>query len=126
MTKDTVRYPDPVVDEIDALVDDGVFESKSEFYRFAAEYVLSVVAPDYDVQTFNFEELRAELAVEPAGRDVDPEASARFLGATTTVRKHCHRGEFAEAARFIDATYAEGDPEALLLEEILGLFRRSF
>jgi len=36
MAKDTVRYPDDVVTEIDALVDDGMFESKSEFYRFSA------------------------------------------------------------------------------------------
>lgn len=126
MTKDTVRYPDPVVEEIDALVEDGVFESKSEFYRFAAEYVLSVVAPDYDIQTFNFEELRAELAVEPASMAGDAEVGVGFFDAVTTVRKRCHRGEFERAERFVDTTYAGTDPEALLLEELIGLYRRSF
>jgi len=56
MAKDTVRYPDDVVTEIDALVDDGMFESKSEFYRFSAEYVLTLIDSDHDIKTFNFDE----------------------------------------------------------------------
>lgn len=126
MTKDTVRYPDPVVDEIDALVADGVFESKSEFYRFAAEYVLSVVAPDYDTQTFNFEELRAELAVEPAAMPGESEVGVGFFGVLTRLRKHCSRGEFERAEGVIDGTYADDDPEAILLEELLRLYRREY
>ena len=48
MVKSTVRFPESVVGEIESLVEDGRFESKSEFYRFSTDYVLNQVLDDYD------------------------------------------------------------------------------
>lgn len=118
MAKDTVRYPDAVVDQIDGLVDDGMFESKSEFYRFSAEYVLTLVDPDHDVETFNFDEIKAELDI-PEGDD----GESFFLEAVITVRKHGLRGEFEAAETFIDDHYEPTDRESLVLEELLGTYR---
>ncbi|MFU8869826.1 CopG family transcriptional regulator [Natronococcus sp.] len=122
MAKDTVRYPDAVVDKIDGLVDDGMFESKSEFYRFSAEYVLTLVDPDHDVETFNFDEIKAELDI-PEESAVGADGGTRFLEAVITVRKHGLRGDYEAAEGFIDDHYEPTDQECLVLEELLGTYR---
>ncbi|MDG5759831.1 CopG family transcriptional regulator [Natronococcus sp. A-GB1] len=122
MAKDTVRYPDAVVDQIDALVDDGMFESKSEFYRFSAEYVLTLVDPDHDVETFNFDEIKAELDI-PEETESAADGGTRFLEAVITVRKHGLRGEYEAAEQFIDDHYEPTEQECLVLEELLGTYR---
>lgn len=122
MAKDTVRYPDAVVDKIDGLVDDGMFESKSEFYRFSAEYVLTLVDPDHDVETFNFDEIKAELDI-PEENAVGADGGTRFLEAVITVRKHGLRGDYEAAEEFIDDHYEATDQECLVLEELLGTYR---
>ena len=122
MAKDTVRYPDAVVDQIDALVDDGMFESKSEFYRFSAEYVLTLVDPDHDVETFNFDEIKAELDI-PEETESAADGGTRFLEAVITVRKHGLRGDYEAAEQFIDNHYEPTDQECLVLEELLGSYR---
>lgn len=124
MAKDTVRYPDPVVAAIDEQVADGVFESKSEFYRFAAEYVLTLLAEEYEAQTFAFEELRRELAVDEqrraaAGEDGAPEP---FLATAAAVRQAALRGDAERAVDLIDARYDPTDREALLLDELLATY----
>ncbi|WP_293032682.1 CopG family transcriptional regulator [Natronococcus sp.] len=122
MAKDTVRYPDAVVDQIDALVDDGMFESKSEFYRFSAEYVLTLVDQDHDVETFNFDEIKAELDI-PEETESAADGGTRFLEAVITVRKHGLRGDYEAAEQFIDNHYEPTDQECLVLEELLGSYR---
>jgi Arc/MetJ-type ribon-helix-helix transcriptional regulator len=122
MAKDTVRYPDAVVDQIDALVDDGMFESKSEFYRFSAEYVLTLVDPDHDVETFNFDEIKAELDI-PEETESAADGGTFFLEAVITVRKHGLRGNYEAAEQFIDDHYEPTDQECLVLEELLGTYR---
>ncbi|WP_394739889.1 CopG family transcriptional regulator [Natronococcus roseus] len=122
MAKDTVRYPDAVVDQIDALVDDGMFESKSEFYRFSAEYVLTLVDPDHDVETFNFDEIKAELDI-PEETESAADGGTRFLEAVITVRKHGLRGDYEAAEQFIDDRYEPTEQECLVLEELLGTYR---
>ena len=124
MTKETVRYPDSVVDAVEEVVDEGVFESKSEFYRFSAEYVLDAILPDYEPESFDFEEIVTELEEErKLDGDDSLEADAAFLEAALTVRKHSLRGEFDEAEAFIDRTYRTDEVEAVVLEELLGLHR---
>ncbi|WP_254768652.1 ribbon-helix-helix domain-containing protein [Salinilacihabitans rarus] len=127
MAKDTVRYPDEVVEQIDALVEDGMFESKSEFYRFSAEYVLTLIDPEHDPRTFNFEEIKSELAIdEQACADaVGTDGGTPFLDAVIAVRKRGLRGEYEEAERFIDARYDPSDRECLILEELLGTYRKT-
>ncbi len=127
MAKDTVRYPDDVVEEIDSLVDDGMFESKSEFYRFSAEYVLTLINPDHEVETFNFDEIKRELNIDPVAQveSVGTDGGTFFLDALITVRKYGLRGNFSDAEEFIDTHYEPTDQECLLLEELLGTYRES-
>ncbi|ARS88686.1 ribbon-helix-helix domain-containing protein [Natrarchaeobaculum aegyptiacum] len=127
MAKDTVRYPDEVVEEIDALVQDGMFESKSEFYRFSAEYVLTLVNPDHDVKTFNFDEIKSELDISRAdhAKALGTDGGTFFLDAVITVRKHGLRGNYEAAERFIDTHYDSTDQECIILEELLGTYRNN-
>ena len=120
MAKDTVRYPDQVVAAIEELVADGVVESKSEFYRFAAEYTLQRVRPGYEPAMFSFGELCSELRVGGDGR-TDPGA---FLEAAAAVRRAALRGQYETAEAVIDERYAPTDREALVLEELLAAYRR--
>ena len=125
MAKDTVRYPDDVVESIDALVDDGMFESKSEFYRFSAEYVLTLINPDHEVETFNFDEIKSELHIEEVNHveALGTDGGTFFLDAIITVRKHGLRGNYEDAERFIDTHYEPTDQECIILEELLGTYR---
>ncbi|MFP8890496.1 CopG family transcriptional regulator [Natrialbaceae archaeon A-CW2] len=125
MAKDTVRYPDDVVEAIDALVDDGMFESKSEFYRFSAEYVLTLINPDHEVETFNFDEIKSELHIEEVNHveALGTDGGTFFLDAIITVRKHGLRGNYEDAERFIDTHYEPTDQECIILEELLGTYR---
>ncbi len=125
MAKDTVRYPDDVVDEIDRLVEDGMFESKSEFYRFSAEYVLTLIDPDHDVETFNFDEIKSELNIDEQShaRALGTDGGTFFLDAVITVRKYGLRGNYEAAERFIDDHYDSTDQECIILEELLGTYR---
>ena len=125
MAKDTVRYPDEVVEKIDALVDDGMFESKSEFYRFSAEYVLTLVDSDHEVKTFNFDEIKSELDIpeETHAQALGTDGGTFFLDAVITVRKQGLRGNYEAAERFIDSHYDPTDQECIILEELLGTYR---
>ncbi|APW99089.1 CopG family transcriptional regulator [Halobiforma lacisalsi AJ5] len=127
MAKDTVRYPDEVVEEIDTLVEDGMFESKSEFYRFSAEYVLTLINPDHEVETFNFDEIKAEIDIseEDHAKALGADGGTFFLDAVITVRKHGLRGDYEAAERFIDTHYDSTDQECIILEELLGTYRGS-
>jgi Arc/MetJ-type ribon-helix-helix transcriptional regulator len=122
MAKDTVRYPDPVVAAIDEQVADGVFESKSEFYRFAAEYVLTLLSETYEPQTFAFEELRRELAVDEQRRADGDGAADPFLATAAAVRQAALRGDAERAVDLIDERYDPTDREALLLDELLATY----
>lgn len=121
MAKDTVRYPDQVVAVIEELVADGVVESKSEFYRFAAEYTLQRIQPGYEPAMFSFGELRSELGVDADGGGTEPGA---FLEAAAAVRRVALRGQYEAAETVIDERYAPTDREALVLEELLAAYRR--
>ncbi|UHQ95298.1 CopG family transcriptional regulator [Haloterrigena alkaliphila] len=125
MAKDTVRYPDEVVEAIDELVDDGMFESKSEFYRFSAEYVLTLINDEHEVNTFNFDEIKSELDISEAdhAKALGTDGGTFFLDAVITIRKHGLRGEYEAAERFIDTHYDSTDQECIILEELLGTYR---
>jgi len=124
MSKQTVRYPDGVVERIEEVVEDGVFESKSEFYRFSAEYVLRTIDPEYEPESFDFDDIVEELETY-AGleRGAPATGEAPFLEAVATLRKHALRGEFEAAAEFLDAAYRADRTEAVVLEEMLAMYR---
>jgi Arc/MetJ-type ribon-helix-helix transcriptional regulator len=125
MVKSTVRFPESVVGEIEALVEEGRFESKSEFYRFSTDYVLKQVLDDYDPETIDYEEIKAEVMPETEHELVtDAETDGPpFLESVSFVRKLALRGKFDDAEDFIDHQYAAGDRHAILLEELLRLYR---
>ncbi|WP_435066525.1 ribbon-helix-helix domain-containing protein [Haloplanus sp. C73] len=125
MVKSTVRFPESVVGEIESLVEDGRFESKSEFYRFSTDYVLNQVLDDYDPETIDYREIKAEVMPaeeQTLGSDTDREEPP-FLESVSFVRKLALRGKFNDAEDFIDHQYAAGDRHAILLEEMLRLYR---
>ena len=125
MVKSTVRFPESVVEEIESLVDEGQFESKSEFYRFSADYVLSRTLDEYDPETIDYETIESEVIPE-TDREIgaaDDADGPPFFESVAFVRKLALRGKFSDAEDFIDHQYVPGDRHAVLLEEILRLYR---
>mgnify|MGYP002760974700 FL=1 len=126
MVKSTVRFPETVVDEIEALVDAGQFESKSEFYRFSTDYVLTQLVDAYEPETIDYEQIRADVLPE-AEHALGSDAAADgppFFESVSFVRKLALRGRFSDAEDFIDHQYVPGDRDAILLEELLRLYRQ--
>jgi Arc/MetJ-type ribon-helix-helix transcriptional regulator len=124
MAKDTVRYPDEVVDEIERVVAEHGLESKSEFHRFAAEFVLSLVDEEYETASFQFDELADELGLEAAGQPrALSDGAVPFMDAFVTVRKHGLRGDYEAAEAYIDDHFDGMDQASLLLEEVLDRYR---
>ena len=121
MVKDTVRYPDAVVEQIEQLVQETPLESKSEFYRFSAELTLGLIDPDYDPEMFHFEDLKGELGVDPA--ETGAASDSALLEALITVRKRCLRGDFEGAEAYVDENFVDIDRETMVLEEVLTLYR---
>jgi Arc/MetJ-type ribon-helix-helix transcriptional regulator len=130
MVKNTVRFHEDVVDEIEGLVEDGVLESKSEFYRFASEYVLQRISEEYEPHMVDYDSVRSELAPDGPRTiggedDTEPGSGIPFLDSAAMVRKYAFRGNFADAEDFIDHHYEAGERDAMLLEELLDLYRES-
>ncbi|MFC4448300.1 transcriptional regulator [Halorussus aquaticus] len=123
MVKSTVRFPEPVVEEIEALVEDGVVESKSEFHRFCSEYVLAQLDPEFEPETLDFEELEAQLIRDSTGPSEGDGIS--FLESVLFIRKHALRGNVQDAEDFIDHHYDPHDRDAVLLEELLSFYHDS-
>jgi|AntRauTorckE6833_2_1112554.scaffolds.fasta_scaffold03042_8 Arc/MetJ-type ribon-helix-helix transcriptional regulator len=125
MVKSTVRFPESVVGEIESLVESGQFESKSEFYRFSTDYVLNQVVDDYEPETIDYEDIKAEVMPE-AERELGGDAEADhppFFESVAFVRKLALRGNFSDAEDFIDHQYVPSDRHAVVLEELLRLYR---
>ena len=126
MVKSTVRFPEPVVEEIESLVDEGQFESKSEFYRFSADYVLSRTLDEYEPSTIDYDAIESEVIPETErklGGDGEETGEPPFFDSVAFVRKLALRGRFSDAEDFIDHQYVPGDRHAVLLEEVLRLYR---
>ncbi|MFB6165158.1 MAG: hypothetical protein ABEJ31_08365 [Haloarculaceae archaeon] len=130
MGKETVRYPDALVARIEEIVaDSDVFESKSEFHRFASEYLLCVLDPDHDSSVLGFEDILADLEDdeevslsrrEPTTGDGD----VPFMQAYVRVRRDLMHGDVQSAREYVAETYDLADREALLLDELIGRYRR--
>jgi Arc/MetJ-type ribon-helix-helix transcriptional regulator len=126
MAKDTVRYPDSVVEEIERVVEEHGLESKSEFHRFAAEFVLSLIDEGYETESFQFDELADELELDPAAPPrALSDGAVPFMDAFVTVRKHGLRGEYEAAETYIDDHFDGMDQASLLLEEVLDRYREA-
>ena len=126
MVKSTVRFPESVVDDIESLVADEHFESKSEFYRFSADHVLDQMLDDYEPATIDYEDIKAEV-LPAAEREIGADADADhppFFESVSFIRKLALRGNVSDAEDFIDHQYTPSDHHAVLLEEILRLYRK--
>ncbi|WP_435074569.1 ribbon-helix-helix domain-containing protein [Halorubrum sp. HHNYT27] len=127
MVKSTVRFPESMVGEIESLVEGGQFESKSEFYRFSTDYVLNQILDEYEPETIDYEDIRAEVMPRTErnfGGDADADAEhPPFFESVAFVRKLALRGNVSDAEDFIDHQYVPGDRHAVVLEELLSMYR---
>ncbi|WP_201740326.1 hypothetical protein [Salinigranum halophilum] len=122
MAKETVRYPDALVARIEAFVtDSSAFESKSEYHRFASEYLLSLLDPDHQPSVLGYGEIFDDLGreLDEALDDSQP-SEEPFLETYIRVRRHLLHGEVEAARGVVDERYDVADREALLLDEVIG------
>jgi|APHM01.1.fsa_nt_gi hypothetical protein len=133
MTKETVRFPDGLVDRMREAVDDSeLFESRSEFHRVSSELLLDLLDSEHEPTNFSYRELRteieAELGVDLAGPPSlagDAGGEGDFFTAYVEVRRRALGGDLAGAREVIDRRYDPTHPEALLLEEVIGHHREA-
>ena len=124
MVKSTVRFSETVMDRVEELVSGEQFSSKSEFQRFAVEYVLSEV-DDYEPEMLDFEAVRDEVFPDHAVGREEPEGDGdgEFYQAAARVRQFALRGEVDTARELIDTRYPATDPRAMVLDDIIETYR---
>jgi Arc/MetJ-type ribon-helix-helix transcriptional regulator len=121
MAKETVRYPDALVARIEEFVtDSSAFESKSEYHRFASEFLLSLLDPDHQPSVLGYGEIFDDLERELDEAFESAPAEEPFLETYIRVRRHLLHGEVEEARAVVDERYDLTDREALLLDEFVG------
>lgn len=125
MVKSTVRFPKEVMDCVEEMVETGKFSSKSEFQRFAVEYILSE-AGEHEPEMVDFEEIRREVL--PRDSPIQEVSTAsntteEFVEVATRVRQFAARGELATAENYIDTHYPPTDPRSMLLDDLLSAYR---
>jgi Arc/MetJ-type ribon-helix-helix transcriptional regulator len=121
MVKSTVRFPETVIEQVEEMVKDGTFSSKSEFQRFAVEYVLSETT-DYNPEVVDFDAICNEIFPEKSVvQEAEPAAdsSNEFVETATRVRQYAVRGEIGTAKEYIDTHYPPTDPRSMLLDDLL-------
>jgi len=96
MVKSTVRFSETVMDRVEELVSGEQFSSKSEFQRFAVEYVLSEV-DDYEPEMLDFEAVRDEVFPDHAVGREEPEVTAT----ASSIRPPPASGSLPSAVRSI-------------------------
>lgn len=125
MVKSTVRYPETVMDRVEEMVAGGAFSSKSEFQRFAVEYVLSETT-DYEPEIVDFNEISAEVLPKKSVIQEAEETSdsmEEFIEMAARVRQFAVRGEITTAEEYIDTHYPPTDPRSMLLDDLLTAYR---
>lgn len=129
MGKETVRYPDPLVTQIEDLVaNSDHFESKSEFHRFSSEFFLTLLDPDHDPSVLGYNEILQSIETD-LGQELTPadtgwgDADRSFLHAYIQVRRYLLRGDVESARSYVTETFEQTDREALLLDELVARYR---
>ncbi len=126
MVKSTVRFSDTVMDRVEELVSGETFSSKSEFQRFAVEFVLSEI-DDYDPEMIDFEDVRKEVFPDQSMlRETESlgEAGGEFYQVAARVRQFAYRGDIETARDLIDTHYAASDPRCMILDDIVEAARQ--
>ena len=120
MVKSTVRFSETVMDRVEELVSGEEFSSKSEFQRFAVEYVLSEI-DDYEPEMLDFEDVRGEVFPDHAVSRGEPdgEGDGEFYQVAARVRQFALSDEIETARELIDTRYPATDPRAMVLDDII-------
>jgi hypothetical protein len=87
---------------------------------------LTQLVDAYEPETIDYEQIRADVLPE-AEHALGSDAAADgppFFESVSFVRKLALRGRFSDAEDFIDHQYVPGDRDAVLLEELLRLYRQ--
>lgn len=125
MVKSTVRFSETVMDRVEELVSGETFSSKSEFQRFAVEYVLSEI-DDYEPEMLDFDDVRNQVfPKQPLVREAEPlgEPGTEFYHVAARVRQFAIRGDIETAHELIDTHYSPSDPRCMLLDDVLETYR---
>jgi Arc/MetJ-type ribon-helix-helix transcriptional regulator len=121
MVQETVRFSDYIVNEVDELVEEGMFEHKSEFYRFATEMLLDSMREDYSPEMLNYDTIAAKTR-QQLGSSANESDGTMFYNSAIAVRRYARRGEIDAAEDYIDAHYPTEGGEYLLLEALLDYY----
>jgi Arc/MetJ-type ribon-helix-helix transcriptional regulator len=121
MVQETVRYSDAIVKKVNELVEEGTFETKSEFYRFATEMLLDSMCEDYAPEMLKYD-IVAERTRQQVGESSEESDGSMFYNSAIIVRRHARRGEIDAAEEYIDTHYASERGEYLLLESLLDYY----
>ena len=130
MPKETVRYPDALVAGVEAVVAEAdAFESKSEFYRFASDFLLSVLDEGHEPTVLGYGDIVDDLESSTGARlaprvEADEAGTGPFLDAYVQVRRHLLYDDVEAARAVVAERYDATDREALLLDEVIGRERR--
>ena len=127
MVKSTVRFPEEVMDKVEEMINEGACSHKSEFQRFAVEYVLSK-ATDHDPDVVDFDEICADIfpkQTEEYVTEAEPGSTedGTFIQVATRVRQFGRRGKITTAEEYIDTHYPASDPRSMLLDDMLAPYR---
>jgi hypothetical protein len=122
MVQETVRYSDSIVKSVEEMVNEDIFDHKSEFYRFATEFLLDQLDQNYDPEMLNYDTL-----AESTQHNVEPDSDYRsdksmFYQSAIAVRRHARRGNITAAEEYIDTHYPSERGEYLLLEAVLDYY----
>lgn len=122
MVQETVRYSDSIVEVVEGFVEEGIFEHKSQFYRFATEMLLDSLHDEYEPEMLDYDTI-AEATRQQVGKStVGQSDGSMFYQSAVAVRRHARRGEVQAAENHIDTHYAPERGERLLLEAVLDYY----
>ena len=123
MVQETVRYSDSVVERVQELVEEGTFENKSEYYRFASELLLDSLKEDYEPEMVKYDAIAENTQQQVQGESaIDKADGSMFYKSAIVVRRHARRGEIDAAEEYIDTHYAPDRGEYLFLESLLDYY----
>jgi len=119
MVKSTVRFPEEVLDVVQRHIDTGEFANKSEFQRFAVEYLLTHLEDNYDPTLAEFDEIQQDALGTPESETAHKAESSEFLRTASRVRQCAVRGDIEAAHELIDTRYAPDSSIAMMLDLIV-------
>jgi Arc/MetJ-type ribon-helix-helix transcriptional regulator len=123
VSKQTVRFPDEVVESVESHVSDEEFTSMSEFHRFAIEHLLCQLDTEYEPVIQEYDEIERSTVYtgEAAASQGVGRADERgeFLQTAGRVRQYALRGDIETAYDLIDNRYEPSSPMAMFLDLIV-------